>query len=413
MSGNRSVIDTLRTAHEADPDNLEIALHLAQLLLQEAQAKEALALFQHVLAREPANPAALKGARQSAETAGEQRLADGYRHMLAAFDDAPDAPEEQPEVASNPTTKGNEFKLRVVGGRESGDLSLDTEDPQLKLDDVGGMEQVKRRLQLSFLGPLQNPALMSAYGKSVGGGLLLYGPPGCGKTFIARALAGELGAKFFNVGMADVLDMYLGESERRLHELFENARRNAPAVLFFDELDAMGQKRSHLRTSGMRSVVNQLLSEMDSVGSDNSNLYIVGATNHPWDVDAALKRPGRFDRMVAVFPPDLAASVSILEYHLRGKPTKEIDLAEIARQCKDFSGADLKHLVDTAVEHVMEKSLVSGSVEPVHQADLLHALKEIRPSTRSWFETARNYVFFANEGGGYDDLLEYMRQQKL
>ncbi len=411
MSGNSSVIDTLLNAHEANPNNLEIALHLATLLEGEAQVEKALQLFQHVLSREPVNLQALQGALRMAEKSGNGRLADGYRHLLSAFD--PDAAEESPQGADNQQIKPQEFKLRVVGGRESSDLSSQSEEPQLKLDDVGGMEQVKRRLQLSFLGPLKNPALMSAYGKSVGGGLLLYGPPGCGKTFIARALAGELGAKFISVGLSDVLDMYLGESERRLHELFENARRAAPAVLFLDELDAMGQKRSHLRTSGMRSVVNQLLSEMDSVGSDNTNLYIVGATNHPWDIDAALKRPGRFDRMVAVFPPDMAASVSILAYHLRGKPTGELDLEEIAHHCKEFSGADLKHLVDTAVEHVMESSLTSGGIEPVRQTDLMRALKEIRPSTRSWFETARNYVLFANEGGGYDDLLEYMRVQKL
>jgi SpoVK/Ycf46/Vps4 family AAA+-type ATPase len=304
-------------------------------------------------------------------------------------------------------------KLRVVGGQENSDLDVESGKPALTLNDVGGLEAVKRRLQLSFLGPLQNPALMAAYGKSVGGGLLLYGPPGCGKTFIARALAGELGAKFISVGLADILDMYLGESERRLHELFENARRSSPAVLFFDELDAIGQKRSHLRTSGLRGVVNQLLAEMDSVSSDNTNLYIIGATNHPWDVDTALKRPGRFDRMVAVFPPDPAARYSILTYHLRGKPGTGLKLQEIADSCKEFSGADLKHLVDTAIEHVLERSLESGNVEPVHQADLLDAMKEIRPSTRSWFETARNYIFFANESGDYDDLTDYMREQNL
>jgi SpoVK/Ycf46/Vps4 family AAA+-type ATPase len=413
MSGNQSVIDTLLTAMKADPDNLEITQHLAVLLSEEERTEEALELFQLILSKEPANPKALNGALQAAEQTGKIGLADGYRQLLSAIGKDPTSTVEAPQTSDERPSKPHDFKLRVVGGRDDGSTNVESEEPQLRLDDVGGMEQVKRRLQRSFLGPLQNPALMSAYGKSVGGGLLLYGPPGCGKTFIARALAGELGAQFINVGLSDVLDMYLGESERRLHELFENARRNAPAVLFIDELDAMGQKRSHLRTSGMRSVVNQLLSEMDSVGSDNTNLYIIGATNHPWDVDAALKRPGRFDRMVAVFPPDREACASILAFHLRDKPTEAIDLPAIASQCREFSGADLKHLVDTAVEHVMEQSMTSGKLVPVRQADLIRALSEISPSTRSWFETARNYVFFANEGGGYDDLMAYMRTQKL
>jgi SpoVK/Ycf46/Vps4 family AAA+-type ATPase len=413
MPGKSSVIETLRTAHAADPDNQEIALHLASLLAQDNQPQTALELFQLVLSKAPSNTNALQGALLTAETLGDERLAEGYRHMLSAFGGNPAAEQAPPQEKIDKAPKAGETKLRVVGGRDSGGVEVESEDPGLKLSDVGGMEQVKRRLQLSFLGPLQNPALMSAYGKDVGGGLLLYGPPGCGKTFVARALAGELGAKFINIGLSDVLDMYLGESERRLHELFENARRNTPAVLFFDELDAMGQKRSHLRNSGMRSVVNQLLAEMDSVGSNNANLYIIGATNHPWDVDSALKRPGRFDRMVAVFPPDPVARSTILAYHLRAKPTGELDLDALAHQCQDYSGADLKHLVDTAVEHVLESSLSSGTVEPVGQEDLVRAMKEIRPSTRSWFETARNYVFFANEGGGYDDLMEYMRQQNL
>ena len=151
---------------------------------------------------------------------------------------------------------------------------------------------------------MRNPELRKLYGKSLRGGLLLYGPPGCGKTFIARAVAGELGARFITVSFADLIDMFVGRSERNIHELFEVARRNAPCVVFLDEVDAIGQKRSQLRNTPMRSAVNQLLLELDDVASDNTGVFLLAATNHPWDVDSALRRPGRFDRTLLVLPPD-------------------------------------------------------------------------------------------------------------
>src|SRR5205085_7879572 len=140
--------------------------------------------------------------------------------------------------------------------------------------DVGGMEEVKRRLHVALIGPIRNPELREAYRKSLRGGLMLYGPPGCGKTFIARATAGELGAKFISVGLAEVLDMWIGQSEKHVHEIFQSARRNAPCVIFFDEIDALGQKRSLQRHSGGRTVVNQLLAEMDSVNADNKGIFV-------------------------------------------------------------------------------------------------------------------------------------------
>lgn len=172
------------------------------------------------------------------------------------------------------------------------------------LADVGGMQSVKDRLTMAFLAPLRNPEIRKLYGKSLNGGLLLYGPPGCGKTYIARALAGELGAAFMNIKISDVMARYFGESEANLHELFETARANAPVVFFLDEIDAIGMRRADMGYSGMRSVTNQLLMELDGIGSDNEGVFVLAATNTPWDVDPALRRPGRFDRSVAVLPPD-------------------------------------------------------------------------------------------------------------
>ena len=287
------------------------------------------------------------------------------------------------------------------------------EESHVYLSDVSGMEAVKRRLRLSFLAPLQNPDLVKQYGKKVAGGLILYGPPGCGKTYIAKALAGELGAKFMAVTLSDVLDKYIGESEKQLAELFETARRNAPTVLFFDELDAIGQKRSNLKNSGMRTLVNQLLNELDSVHSDNAGVFMLAATNLPWDIDTALKRPGRFDRVVPVYPPDEEARRSLLTQQLANTPNQGVDIEQLVAQTHLFSGADLVHLCQSAIDVVFEHSLESGQARPLTQADFTTPLKEIKPSTRQWFVSARNYAMFANQGGVYDDLMEYINQNKL
>jgi SpoVK/Ycf46/Vps4 family AAA+-type ATPase len=283
-----------------------------------------------------------------------------------------------------------------------------------RLVDVGGMEDVKRRLQLSFMAPLHNPELRARFGKSLRGGLLLWGPPGCGKTFIARALAGELGAMFYEVGLSDVLDMWIGSSERNLHAVFDTARRNAPCVLFFDELDAIGQKRTQLRGGGgaMRGVVNQFLAELDGASTDNDGLFVLAATNHPWDVDPALLRPGRFDRMLLVLPPDAPAREAILRLHLRGKPVEALDLRKVVGATEGHSGADLALICEHATERAMEASLRAGEVRPIRQADLTDALREVRPSVGPWIDTARNVATYGNEGGAYDELLAYLKRRR-
>ncbi|HEY9484826.1 MAG TPA: tetratricopeptide repeat protein [Micromonosporaceae bacterium] len=293
------------------------------------------------------------------------------------------------------------------------DRMFDVETSSVFLADVHGMDDVKKRLEVAFLGPLRNPKLRGLYGKSLRGGLLLYGPPGCGKTFIAKAVAGEMGAKFISLSIVDVLNMYVGNSEQNLHQIFETARRNAPCVLFLDEIDALGHKRSSVNSSTMRTLGNQLLAELDGVDGNNDGVFVLAATNAPWDVDPALRRPGRFDRVILVLPPDRAARGPIIQYHLRERPVANIDLRKIVGATDDFSGADLAHLCDSAAEHAMHDSIMSGDIRMIEQRDFDRALREVRPSTGPWMSAARNVAMFANESGTYDDLAAYLKKRKF
>ena len=430
--GGDSVIIALKSALEQDPDNDEIRLHLADLLLADNQFEAADQHYSAIMQREPANLRALRGCASTAAELGQPERAESCRKILQALGGEPDSPAdaEAPAALDNvtdiappahtdstptsPDDDDHEPRLRVVdSGANVAQGPWEDPEPVITLADVGGMESVKKRLNNAFLAPLKNPELVKMYKKSLSGGLMLYGPPGCGKTFIARALAGELGAGFMSIGLSDVLDMWLGESERKLHELFENARRNAPTVLFIDEIDALGQKRSQQRHSAGRNVVNQLLTELDSVGSENRSLFVLSATNHPWDVDAALKRPGRFDRTILVLPPDGPARESILAYHMSERPSENLQLERIAQQTDQYSGADPEHLCESAVEAALEASIESGEARPVLQADFDAAIAQINPSTRAWFDTAKNYAMFANEGGIYDELLAYIQANRL
>ena len=280
--------------------------------------------------------------------------------------------------------------------------------PPVSLDDVAGMEQAKREFRLRIVAPFTHPELHAAYGGAVGGGVLLYGPPGCGKTLLARAAAGEAGADFMSVGIEEILDMWLGASEQNLHEVFVEARRRAPCVLFFDEVDALGPRRGDVRASGGRTVVNQFLAELDGVGSANEGVLVLAASNAPWHLDAAFRRPGRFDRILFVPPPDLQARARIIELALGARPSAVRDVIALARDTDGFSGADLVAIVERAAQERFAAALDSGVVEPITDLDLATARGGISSSVGEWFATARNWARYANDGGQWDDVLRHL-----
>lgn len=406
------VLASLEAAVDARPEDVTLRLHLAELLLGAGRSADAVRHAATALTHEPESVAA------------RDLMA---RAMGAAFPPAAPTVVTPPvEETTGPQRPAGEFDwgqaeeelgdvvppMFVDGTAEDSGVSpYDVESTGIRLDDVGGMTEVKKRLDASFLAPLRNPELRTLYKKSLRGGLLLYGPPGCGKTFLARAVAGELEARFLSVSLADILDMYIGNSEKNVRELFEIARASAPCVLFLDELDAIGQKRTLARNSGMRTTVNQLLTELDGIGSANEGVYVLGATNHPWDVDPALRRPGRLDRTLLVLPPDQSAREAILKYHLRNRPVANIDVRRIAKRTDGYSGADLAHMCDTASEHALMDSAASGQVRMIEMRDLEAALAEVRPSIGPWMETARNVALFANQSGEYDELAKYLRKR--
>lgn len=279
----------------------------------------------------------------------------------------------------------------------------------VKFVHVGGMAALKDEIRKKIVLPMQRPEVYRAYGKKAGGGILMYGPPGCGKTFLAKATAGEVDAGFLSIGIHDVLDMWIGKSERNLHSIFEAARAHKPCVLFFDEVDALGRARSEMRHGAGRETINQFLAELDGLGADNEGVLVLAATNAPWHMDSAFRRPGRFDRVIFVPPPDEPARADIVRLLLAGKPQEDVDAVAIAKKTERFSGADLKAVVDRAIEAKLDTAMASGTIDPLRTKDLLAAVKAQKPTTSEWFTAARNHVLYANESGLYDDLKQYLR----
>ncbi|MGJ8723559.1 MAG: AAA family ATPase [Roseibacillus sp.] len=293
------------------------------------------------------------------------------------------------------------------------DLGLEfSKKGEVKFGDVGGMEEVKENIRMKIIYPIQKPELFKAYGKKAGGGVLMYGPPGCGKTLLAKATAGEIESNFLSVGLHQVLDMYIGQSEQKLHQIFELARKYAPTVLFFDEVDALAADRRDMRQSASRGLINQLLAEMDGANGENDGVLILGATNAPWHLDSAFLRPGRFDRLLFVPPPDLEARKEVARIHAREKPVVNLDEEALAKRTDGFSGADIRAVFDQAVESTLEEAMKKGKVVPVTGKMLAKTAKQVKPSTRKWFESAKNYALYANQSGFYDEVLEFMGIKK-
>lgn len=447
-----SQADSLREAVRVSPDNVPLLLLFAEACLAEFLPDEAVQAFQQVVALEPKHVEARLGLAKALHQSGKTSeavvrveavlaevpthagawlslsrllMAEGLREQAReSYERSLKLPGGKQDVAleqdlyipsqSAPRESAPKGRVTSEGWESPEDTSEDPpshellEKPDINFSNVGGMDSVKEEIRMKILYPLRNPDLFKAYGKKAGGGVLLYGPPGCGKTLISRAAAGEIDANFLAIGIHQILDLYIGESEKNLHGIFEAARDNAPAILFFDEVDALAADRRDLRKSAGRTLINQFLAEMDGSTSANDGVLILGATNAPWHIDPAFRRPGRFDRILFVPPPDEPARASIIEVLAEGKPITDLDVALLARKTKDFSGADLKAVFDHAIEKGLAKAMKTGQVVPLTTRELLDAASVLKPTTKAWFESARNYALYSNQGGFYNDVLSYL-----
>ncbi|GIG53750.1 ATP-dependent zinc metalloprotease FtsH [Demequina activiva] len=244
--------------------------------------------------------------------------------------------------------QGGGGRLMSFGKSKASLVTPDT--PTVKFDDVAGVEEAVEELK-EIEEFLENPAKFQAVGAKIPKGVLLYGPPGTGKTLLARAVAGEAGVPFFHISGSDFVEMFVGVGASRVRDLFDQAKKNAPAIIFVDEIDAVGRHRGAGMGGGhdeREQTLNQMLVEMD--GFDiNTNVIMIAATNRPDILDPALLRPGRFDRQVGVEAPDLKGRQKVLEVHAKGKPiSPEVDLDAMARRTPGFTGADLANVLNEA-----------------------------------------------------------------
>jgi AAA+ superfamily predicted ATPase len=402
--------DVYRDGLSLAPDNAELKIGLATAFFSQGKYSHSLVIVEDLLAQSsPPAEAHLLHARLQLRRGEVAGAVMAYKSAVETDPDAADPDlAAQLGIGADDTSEVVEGRLRAGWEEPAPDPDSKVERVKTTFADVGGMEGLKEEIRLKIIYPLAHADLYAAYGKAAGGGILMYGPPGCGKTHLARATAGEIKAGFLSVGISDVLDMWIGKSERNLHELFEQGRQNKPCVLFFDEVDALGARRSDMRTSAGRHLINQFLSEMDGIDTANDGVLILAATTAPWHLDPAFRRPGRFDRVLFVPPPDPPARAAILQILCRGKPADSIDFNQVAAKCDNFSGADLKAVVDIAIEAKLTEAIKRGVPTPLSSKDLTAAAKQVKPTTKEWFSTARNHALYANQGGTYDDILKYL-----
>jgi len=356
------------------------------------------------------------------EEAGEKESArDLYLQASEAYLNASKASSDKSEKEFRAnmaqTFYGKAVSMRPQATRQSGGGGgsdeeklkdvVPIEKPNINFSNVGGLDAVKEEIRKAIVYPFQHPEIFQMYGKRAGEGILLYGPPGCGKTFIARAAAGECNANFLTMTISEILSKWVGDSERNVRSAFESARKYAPAILFFDEIDAVGGRRDESREGYAKRLVNEMLINLDGVQGPLEKVLVLAGTNSPWDVDPALRRPGRFSKLVFVPPPDQVSRAQIFKIHMKERPIdSSVNIEELAARTDGYSSADLAQICTEAADAPLMEALAGKEPRKIHRNDFMAVIEKRPSSLYPWFKLARQQVAASGEQEVFGELLK-------
>lgn len=373
----------------------------ADALASSGRNYEALKVYDVLLKIDPKNAEFLFARARlydSLEASGEA-IAD-LEKALELKRDFPEAKYYRQQMIMRRSNLGAEDELYTAYVTGNEDLVFgDRKQNGERFSDIGGLTEAKETIREVIEYPLRYPEISAKFGKKAGGGVLFFGPPGCGKTLLARAAANECGLFFLNVNLSSVLDKWVGNTEKAVSMVFKMARKRAPSILFFDELDALGAARERLHSGWEKKVISQLLVEMDGLESQNEQVMILGATNAPWEVDLALRRAGRFGRFVFVPPPDLPAREEVLRIYCARKPLMgdDVDFKALAEVTEHHSADSLRQLVEDAANIPWKEAIRTGVERPISMSDFTAALEKRKPDLAEWNRLVRRYEEFARQ----------------
>jgi len=311
---------------------------------------------------------------------------------------------------SEPTPSTQSIPLNLFGGEKVNEI-VPVEKTDINFSNVGGLEDVKERFNKAIIEPLKKPKIYKKYGTKAGGGILLYGPPGCGKTFVVRAAAGECGVSFITKKISEILGKYVGESEKNIKAMFDAAKKHAPSILFIDEIDAIGGRRSDAK-GYEKQLINSFLQEFGGFEGMKEAVLVIAATNEPWSVDPAIRRSGRFSTQILVPNPDEKARKQIFETYTTKHPDRKKMIAEnvnidvLVEKTEGYSSADIEKICEEAASIPRDEELEGKPERKIEMHDFLKVLSECKTSLIPWFKLARRQIYESGEQDIFEELLD-------